>query len=181
MKRLQWILDWDGEYDTQPEEIEDYCDKVWYPMCDEVFYRKKEADEQFFIQPDELVEIIYRDLYNNAYPKRGYDWLYEHSPWGTDSDGEFVPHPEAKKMTNEERWAHGFKPYINFMAYYIPQNVYNQIVEKHVRRKYHMISDYDLRCVRNTVALGCSPTCNGRDHAKRMIEEEKRLAEWERI
>ena len=74
---------------------------------------------------DKILTDIYRELYINSEPHGDWDVLVE---------------------SDEENF---------FMNYTIDENIYNDIVEKHLNNK--KLSQYEKLKIRNTVTLGCSP------------------------
>ena len=98
---------------------------------------KRDRDEQLF---NEVCMPIYKELFKKAEPSVDFDVL--------------IKSGEAK--------IEGF-----FDKYYLPNNIINEIIEKHIKasvKKVHL-KKYEKNTIRNTILLGCSPTGN-KEHVK---------------
>ena len=104
----------------------------------------------------EILFKIYAALYKESEPQADFYELAENAPWCSMENGQWVIHPEAKDMTQEECLAKKWVKKIDYENYVLDSDKYDKIVNRILNR--HKLSAYDRRALKIEAYLGCGPT-----------------------
>ena len=111
--------------------IKEWILDKWYDFQDWFYYKFQHKDYDKIYSNAML--NCYRELYKKATPSADFDELMKNAP--INKQGQKV---------------------IDFMAYYLPQDEMDKIIQKHIKKG--KLGEWQVRSFSPSIYLGCSPT-----------------------